>query len=134
MLASRVLIDLAQKNLIPADMWPQLVTLLAGSQGITLTPTTGNQAAWNTIYRTQGNQSLYLATRSPQFDTPEQINQRLYVLAQLQHLAPQEFMRQLTAAQALLIQFKQGLPAVSINMNPDVTLHGFPPPVVNESG
>jgi hypothetical protein len=123
--AAKVLIDLANKNLIPSDLWPQVVALLAGEQRITLVPPAGSQTAWNTIYRSQGNQALYLATRSPEQETSEQIDRRLYVLGQLQQLAPPAFMRQFHTAQDRLNELRQGLSAVSTTSNSITALHRF---------
>jgi hypothetical protein len=123
--ASNVLIDLARKNLIPSDIWPQVVSLLAGNQQLTLVPPAGGRISRNTIYRQQGNQTIYLTSRPREHETSEQINQRLYVLGQLQQLAPEAFMNQFISAQDQLNRLKQSLSALSAISKPINACHVF---------
>jgi hypothetical protein len=113
--AADVLIELAGQNLVPPDVWPDVAALVSGGKEITLEPPALGLLATNTIYRPEGNQILYTVARSSLQETYEEIEQRIYLVGQLQQLAPLAYRQHFIAAETRLIQLRQRL---SINGHP----------------
>ncbi len=123
--AQEVLIELAQKNLVPVDLWPQVVDLLIGRTMISLLPTTSAQAPWNTIFQQEGNQLIYLVSNSTETGSIVSLDQRLYLLGQLSKLAPAAFSREFTAARNRLVQIRPAFGVVPLCNRSNQALAGI---------
>jgi hypothetical protein len=86
--AGEVLIDMAERGLIPADTWPHVMAIVAGSLLITLEPPLQGQLETHTIFRSEGNQVIYRVARPIVDESPGIADQRHYLLDRLQALAP----------------------------------------------
>ena len=107
--AADALMDLAGRKLVPPDVWPEIAALVSGGREITLEPPASGLLATNTIYRPEGNQILYTAARSSIQETYEEIEQRIYLVGQLQQLAPPGYRQHFIAAETRLMQIRQRL-------------------------
>lgn len=86
--AAEALIDMADRGLIPADTWPHVMAIVAGSLLITLEPPLQGQLETHTIFRSEGNQVIYRVARPIVDENPDIADQRHYLLDRLQALAP----------------------------------------------
>jgi hypothetical protein len=121
-----VLVDLARQNLIPDDMWAQLVSLVSGKLQFTLTPPAYGTAATHTIYRPEGNQVLYFASGDTRSGGLDEAQQRLALLGTLQAFAPPHARRHFTSAGQHLDQLIQRSSALNITTAPRETDRLFP--------
>ena len=83
-----VLINMAERGLIPEDTWPHVMAIVAGSLLITLDPPQQGQLDTHTIFRSEGNQVIYRVVRPLVDEPPDIADQRHQLLARLQALAP----------------------------------------------
>jgi hypothetical protein len=80
--ASELLLELAERQLIPADMWSDLMATAAGQQQISLIRPSVGLRGIHTILRPEGNQVLYRVART----TPPSTNIHQFRLALLDGL------------------------------------------------
>lgn len=86
--AGEVLIDMAERGLIPADTWPHVMAIVTGSLLITLDPPQQGQLDTHTIFRSEGNQVIYRVVRPLVDEPPDIADQRHQLLDRLQAQAP----------------------------------------------
>jgi len=86
--AADVLIEMAQRGLIPADTWPHVMAIVSGSLVLTLEPPPQGQLETHTIFRSEGNQVIYRVVRPLVDEPPDIADQRHQLLDSLQALAP----------------------------------------------
>jgi len=85
--AARTLFDLARQDLIPVDLWPNVLAAVAGEQSISLVLPASGLRSIHTIFRPEGNQVLYRVTNSSdELDDAEEF--RLATLDELLRFAP----------------------------------------------
>ena len=86
--AASALLELAQQGVIPQDLWPSVLDLVAGSWVLTLTePAAGDLVGSHTYYHPEGDQVIYRVAPVPGMDDGLE-SERLYLLDHLQPLAP----------------------------------------------
>jgi hypothetical protein len=86
--AAAVLLELAERELIPEDIWPHVVELVEGRWELTLMPPGSGVMGTHTIYRPEGNQVIYRVARQEKDEDPAISDQRLGLLDSLRRLAP----------------------------------------------
>jgi hypothetical protein len=86
--AGDVLIEMAERGLIPADTWPHVMAIVSGSLMLTLEPPAQGQLETHTIFRSEGNQVIYRVVRPLVDEPPDIADQRHQLLDSLQALAP----------------------------------------------
>jgi len=87
--AAEALIDLAAQNLIPADIWPNVLAAIAGKQSITLIRPSEGLRAVQTVLGTEANQVLYrVANTNPPNEANDFEEFRLAMLEELLRFAP----------------------------------------------
>ncbi len=90
--AAAALIELAEKGVIPNDVWPYLLDIVAGNWELTLLePPSSQLVGSHTFFSPEGNQVIYRATLQPAQADDGLQSQRLYLLDRLQELAPSSF-------------------------------------------
>ena len=85
--AAAVLLELAEQGVIPNDVWPYVLDIIAGNWQMTLEPPSNGLIGSHTYYRPEGNQTIFRAVPLQDADDGLQ-SQRLYLLDRLQPLAP----------------------------------------------
>lgn len=86
--AASIILDLAAQGLIPSDIWPRVLAIVSGERQITLDPPAQGMADSHTIFRPDGDQTLYLVPRDPGQDQSIWTYQRFLMLEELLQLAP----------------------------------------------
>lgn len=87
--AAAVLLELAQQGVIPQDLWPHVLDLVAGNWELSLIePPAELLVGSHTYYRPEGNQIIWRVARPPYGTDDGLQEQRLYLLDRLQVLAP----------------------------------------------
>ena len=87
--AAASLIKLAEQGAIPHDVWPRVLDIVAGNWELTLLEPMPGDLVWShTFYHQVGDQVIYGATRRQDVTDDALLAQRLYLLDQLQPLAP----------------------------------------------
>jgi len=87
--AAEVLLDLAEEQLIPSDLWPQVLAAVAGQSEISLLRPRSARIATHTIYQREGNLVIYRISRPPPNENPDPMGERTALLDQLRALAPE---------------------------------------------
>lgn len=89
--AAAVLIELAQQGVIPHDLWPYVLDIVAGTWELTtIQPPPNDLLGSHTYYHEQGDQVIFrIAQHQPETVDGLQ-SQRLYLLDRLQPFAPPE--------------------------------------------
>ena len=89
--AVAILVDLAEQGLIPRDMWPFVLDIVAGNWALSLfEPPAELLIGSHTYYQPGGNQVIYRAAPDPYAEDDELDSQRLYPLDRLRPLTPPE--------------------------------------------
>lgn len=92
--AAAALIDLAQQGVIPHDLWPYLLDIVAGNWELSLfEPPSGYLVGSHTYYSPEGDQVIYRTIPPPGAGDAMQ-SERLYLLDRLQPLAPAELIQE----------------------------------------
>jgi hypothetical protein len=86
--AAETLIDLAEKAVIPEDVWSYVLDLVEGNWEWAFEPSAGEKIGSHTFYNPAGNQVLYRISRPADALDPELEAQRLDLLDRLWPLAP----------------------------------------------
>ena len=86
--AAGVLMDLAERRLVPSDLWDDVLALVAGEHEIVLRPPARGWAHAHTIFRPEGNQTLYRTARPAGLDSIDDLLRRIQLLEQLAMWAP----------------------------------------------
>ena len=88
--AAAVLLELAERGVIPPDLWPHILDLVAGNWEFSLVePPTELQVGSHTYYRPEGDQIIWRVARPPYGADDGLQAQRLYLLDRLQALIPE---------------------------------------------
>lgn len=85
--AALTLFDLAREDLIPADIWPNVLAAVAGEQSISLVRPASGLRSIHTIFRPEGDQVLYRVTNMS-FEQNNIEEFRLAMLDELLRFAP----------------------------------------------
>lgn len=89
--AAAVLLDLATKGVIPSDLWPYLLDIVAGHWELTLIePAAADLMGSHTYYHPEGDQVIYRAALHPDLIQDGYQSERLVLLEQLQPLVPED--------------------------------------------
>ncbi len=87
--AGEALVDLAERGLIPSDIWPHVIAMVSGRRTLILEQPTSGRLETHTIYRPDGNQVIYRVSVPVIEASPDVESQRLFLLDRLQSLAPE---------------------------------------------
>jgi hypothetical protein len=85
--AADVLLELAGRGLIPDDVWPHVLEIVAGRWELTLDPPLTGRMTTHTIYRPEGNQVIYRVARQEEAEGSADYH-RLELLDSLRRMAP----------------------------------------------
>jgi hypothetical protein len=91
--AAAVLIDLAEQGVIPHDLWPYLLDIVAGNWELTpIEPAPQELVGSHTYYHPDGDQVIYRALRSPSAFDDGLDSHRVFLLDRLQPFAPPDLL------------------------------------------
>jgi hypothetical protein len=91
--AAAALIEIAEQDLIPPNLWPYLLEIVAGSWEISVNePLPGDLVGSHTYYHEEGSQVIYRVARHDEDVADGLQEQRLYLLDKLQPFAPSDLL------------------------------------------